>query len=73
MAITALDASALSQHIHAREVSCVEVMQAYLAQWDRVNPRLNALVSRRPAEAVLADARRCDDGMTRRGAEAVAG
>lgn len=58
--ITALDASALSQRIHARQVSCVEVMQAYLAQWERVNPRLNALVSRRPPEALIEDARRCD-------------
>jgi amidase len=60
MEITALDASALSQRIHARQVSCVEVMQAYLAQWERVNPRLNALVSRRPPEALIEEARRCD-------------
>ena len=42
----------LSRAIHARKVSCREVMQAYLAQIDRINPRVNAIVSRvdlRPA------------------------
>ena len=29
----------------ARQVSCVEVMDAHLAQIDRVNPRLNAIVT----------------------------
>ena len=42
----------LSRASHAREVSCREVMQACLAQIDRINPRVNAIVSRvdlRPA------------------------
>jgi len=54
--IVALDAQALSQAIHARQVSCREVMQAYLAHIERCNPQVNALVSLRPAEAVLAEA-----------------
>ncbi|BAN27312.1 probable amidase (plasmid) [Caballeronia insecticola] len=40
-----LDAVALSQAIHARAVSCVEVMNAYLAQIDRMNQVVNAIVA----------------------------
>ena len=58
--ITALDAEALSRAIHAREVSCREVMQAYLARIDALNPRFNAIVNRSPAEALLAQADECD-------------
>jgi amidase len=43
--ITALSASALSAALHAREVSCREVMQAYLTRIHAVNPAFNALVS----------------------------
>ncbi len=42
--IVAMDAMELSQHIKSKQVSCVEVMDAYLAQIKRVNPRLNAIV-----------------------------
>lgn len=57
--ITRLGASALSAAIHARSVSCREVMQAYLRQIERLNPQVNALVSLQPPEALLqqADAR----------------
>ncbi len=58
--ITALDASALSDAIHARRLSCREVMQAYLARIHRLNPRYNALVSLRPDDALLAEADACD-------------
>ncbi len=54
--IVALDAEALSRAIHARQISCREVMQAYLAHIERFNPQVNALVSLRPAEALLAEA-----------------
>ena len=54
--ITALDASALSDAIHARRVSCREVMQATLARVRRLNPRFNALVSLRPEDALLSEA-----------------
>ena len=46
--ITALDATALSEAVHARRVSCREVMQAYLARIARFNPTYNAIVSLRP-------------------------
>ena len=54
--IVALDAQALSQAIHARQVSCREVMQAYLAHIDQVNPKLNAIVARRDSEELLREA-----------------
>ncbi len=43
--IVALDALPLSAAIRRRELSCREVMQAYLAQIERFNPRVNAIVS----------------------------
>ncbi|WP_455928279.1 amidase [Pseudomonas capeferrum] len=56
MSIVELDAIELSRAIHARQVSCHEVMQAYLAQVERFNPAVNALVSLRSDEDVLAEA-----------------
>ncbi len=43
--ITDLDADALSRAIHARHVSCREVMQAYLARIHHLNPHFNAIVN----------------------------
>ncbi len=43
--ITQLTAHELSRAIHARDVSCVEVMRAYLERIAAINPRVNALVS----------------------------
>jgi amidase len=54
--ITDLSAEALSAAIHARQVSCRDVMQAYLARMDALNPPFNAIVSRAPHEALLAQA-----------------
>ena len=45
MDTTDLDAHALSTAIHARQVSCREVMQAYLARIHALNPRANAIVN----------------------------
>src|SRR5574337_1236973 len=64
-ALTGLDASALSDAIHARRVSCREVMQAYLARIHAINPRHNALVSLRPDDALLAEADACDAELAR--------
>jgi amidase len=58
--ITDLTASELSAAIHRRDVSCVQVMQAY---WDRIanlNPIYNAIVSLRSLEAVMHDAAQHD-------------
>ena len=63
--ITALDATALSEAIHARRVSCREVMQAYLARIARLNPTYNAIVSLRPDDELLAEADACDAELAR--------
>jgi len=54
--ITDLDAIALSRAIHARELSCREVMQATLDRIERLNPAFNAIVNLRPREVLLAEA-----------------
>ncbi|MDA3625335.1 amidase [Saccharopolyspora sp. WRP15-2] len=60
-----LDAVELSWLISRREVSCVEVMQTYLAHIDRFNPAVNAIVSRRDEADVLAEARQRDEELAR--------
>jgi amidase len=52
--IVSLDAVSLSRAIHARDVSCVEVMNAYFAQIDRLNPAVNAIVAMQDRDALLA-------------------
>lgn len=53
------DALTLSRRIHARDVSCREVMAAYLAHIETHNPAVNAIVSLRDRDELLdeADAR----------------
>jgi len=58
--LTDLDAHALSRAIHARAVSCREVMRAYLSRIDAVNAGVNAIVSRRPDVELLREADACD-------------
>jgi amidase len=64
-----LDAANLSLAIHAREFSCREVMGAFLDRIDARNPALNAIVSLRDREVLMAEAAVCDDelaaGMSR--------
>ena len=57
-------ATELARRIRAREVSAVEVMQAHLAQIDRVNPKVNAIVTL-DAEGALAKARAADQRQAR--------
>ena len=54
--ITTMHAGALSRAIHARQVSCREVMQAYLQRIGALNPRFNAIVSLQDGDALLAQA-----------------
>ena len=54
-------ATALSRAIHERRVAPSEVMAAHLSQVDLVNGALNALVSLRDADAIMAHARALDD------------
>ncbi|MEZ5728814.1 MAG: amidase [Burkholderiaceae bacterium] len=63
--LCAFDASTLARKIAARELSCHEVMQAYLARIDRLNPKVNAIVSLQDADGLLAQARSRDDDLAR--------
>lgn len=54
--ITDLHADALSRLIHTRQVSCREVMQAYLHRIHRLNPVCNAIVNLATDESLLAQA-----------------
>ncbi len=63
--ITDLSASTLSERIHAREVPCVEVMQAYLQRIEALNPIYNAIVNLAPPDSLLDQARACDAALAR--------
>ena len=56
MVIPNMPALALSKAIHSKQVSCREVMQAYLKQIETHNPASNAIVSLAPQDALLAQA-----------------
>lgn len=58
--ITDLSALALSAAILDRRLDCRSVMMAYLARIEAINPRINAIVSLRPAEDLLAEAEAAD-------------
>jgi amidase len=60
LSIVDLDATALSQAIHAKQISCREVMQAYLNRIDECNGRVLALVNRVPNEILLRQADEAD-------------
>jgi amidase len=51
--IIELSAVSLSAAIHTRQISCREVMTAYLAQIERLNPKVNAIVSMQNPEELL--------------------
>ena len=59
-----LTACELTQRIRAKQISATEVMQAHLAQIDRVNPQVNAIVTYHP-ERALAQARAADAALAR--------
>lgn len=60
-----LDATTLSRRIAERSLSCRALMQATLERIHALNPRFNALVSLRDADAVLAEADARDDQLAR--------
>ncbi len=63
--ITEMSAKALSDAIHAKQVSCREVMQAYLARIAQVNPVVNAIVNLQDEALLLAKADRRDAQLAR--------
>lgn len=64
-AITRLDALALSQALHSKQLSCREVLLAYLRHIEAVNPGCNAIVSLQEPEMLLAQADERDAQLAR--------
>src|SRR5262249_58456371 len=60
-----MDARPLAAAIRARQVSCVEVMSAYLDHIERINPLVNAIVALRDRDDLLAEAREKDAQVAR--------
>jgi amidase len=58
-----MTATEMVQRIRARELSCREVMEAHLAQIERVNPIVNAIVTQLPSEQALALADAADEAL----------
>ncbi len=60
MDLTGLSATELSARIAGGAVSARDVMEAYLARIEAVNPKINAIVSLRPGAELLAEAKAAD-------------
>jgi amidase len=60
-----LDGFALARHIAARQLSCVEIMTAYLDHIERLNPRVNAIVALQDRANLLLQAREHDVQLAR--------
>jgi amidase len=58
-----MTATEMVKRIRAKELSCREVMEAHLNQIERVNPIVNAIVTRLPSEQALALADAADAGL----------
>ena len=63
--ITDWTATELSAAIHAKSVSCREVMRSYLSRIQRINRRVNAIVSLQDDDALLAQADARDAQLSR--------
>jgi amidase len=63
--LVALNAVELSEKIRSKQVSCVEVMQTYLAHIERYNPKVNAIVSLQPSDVLLQQAKERDAQLAR--------
>lgn len=57
--ICLLPAAELAARLRARDLNCVELLEAHLRRIERINPQVNALVTLVPEQA-LAEARACD-------------
>ena len=60
-----LDAVALAKAIRARQISCVEVMTAYLDHIEELNPRVNAIVALQERAGLLAQSEERDRQVAR--------
>ena len=57
-----LTATEMARRIQTKELSTFEVMEAHLAQIERVNPKVNAIVTFLPEQA-LEQARAADEAL----------
>jgi amidase len=62
-----LSASHLSTLIHSKQVSCLQVMQAFLTQIAQKNPAVNAIVSMRDQTELLKQAAQADQHLKEHG------
>jgi amidase len=60
-----MDAVRLADAIRLRQVSCVEVMTAYLDHIDKINPRVNAIVALQGRVSLLAQSEERDKQLAR--------
>ena len=60
-----LDATVLQKAIQSREISCVDVMAAYLDHIERINPQVNAIVALQERGDLLRQARERDAQLAR--------
>ena len=63
--ITDFNALDLSNAIRSKEVSCVEVMEAYLKHIHQYNPIYNAIISMAPDEELMIQARDADQALAK--------
>lgn len=63
--IVMMDAGALANAIRSRQVSCVEVMSAYLDHIEWLNPKVNAIVALQDKAPLLAQSRERDAQLAR--------
>ncbi|PHY07656.1 MAG: amidase [Alcaligenaceae bacterium] len=64
--LVSLDAVSLSRVLHRREASCVEVLEAFLAQIAQHNPAVNAIVAMPEHETLFAQAHERDAQLGRK-------
>ena len=63
--VVMMDALALSRAIQSKQVSCVEVMNAYLDHIDALNSKVNAIVSLQDRSGLIAQAKARDEELAR--------
>ncbi len=63
--IVMMDALPLGRALRAKQLSCVEVMNAYLDHIDRFNPKVNAIISMRERKELIAEAAQRDEQLRR--------
>jgi amidase len=63
--IVMMNGCALADAIHSKQVSCVEVMTAYLDHIEDINPHVNAIVALEDGDSLLAQARVSDERLAR--------